>query len=301
MHVTRMLKSVGLPAVAAMAALLNTGCPVPSDPDDPQALYDEGFLDGHAEDDWYWTGYYDGWDTVDESSFYQGDTIPDVESPPYDSGYYDGVWYAYHDGYFVDYKFAFVVGFSEGYDNAFWPDYLEFLDSDQHLEYRHGGWIDGYHDGYSEGRVFGAYDFEAALPFDWLDALLDYESGTDLYFEEIDVGTGVYGPVELYVYGTDPFTLKRADRKAMASRGTIPAIRVEKGEKVIDPNSLELYRPLLTEVEQDLDVLFAESLRSPIEITLTTTWLERIEDYLFYAAKDRSASARTKRTPPEPE
>jgi hypothetical protein len=267
------LTSVALPALALTAALFSTGCPPVDGPGDSQAEYDRGFFDGFEQDDYYWNGFFDGWDTLGPGPlFYSGDEIPFVETPYYDAGYYDGLWYAYHDGYYTDYRYGFVVGFSEGYDNAYWPDYLEFLAADQHVEYLHGGFDDGYHDGYSEGRIFGAYDFESGLPFDWLDALLDYESGTDLFFAEIPVGTREDGPVVFFEYGTDPNTLVKAVRKTPKS--------FEKARsKDVNPDELPLFRPIIQEAANVLDVAPLMSMRSDVELALNTTWLERIEDY----------------------
>jgi hypothetical protein len=257
--------------ILAAIAVLFLGCPVTPE----QAEYDQGFDDGFALDEWYWDGYFDGWDTFDFTPIYYDDSgIPYLEEPPYDAGYYDGIWYAYNDGYWVDYQYAFIIGFSEGYDNAYWPDYLDFLATDQHVEYGHGGWSDGYHDGYSEGRVFGANDYEQNLPFDWLDALLDYEFGTDLYFDEIGVGTGIYGPVILYEYGVNPNT------KAIVRnlRGTleIPTIRSTDGTKQVDLQGRDLYREFESQAAADLNVLPDASLRDSSELLLDTTWLERI-------------------------
>jgi hypothetical protein len=284
------MKALFVPVAVVLAALTTAGCPVPVD---PQLDYDAGFLDGFDQDDYYWTwgGYFDSWDTLDDAPvYYKGDTIPDVEDPPYESGYNDGLWYAYHDGYYVSYKYSFIIGFSEGYDNAYWPDYLAFLDADQHLEYRNGGFGDGYMDGYSEGRVFGAYDYEVDIDFDWLGALLDYEDGVDLYFEEIDVGTGEYGPVILYEHGQNPFDLKRAARKSPVDWRKIPSIRRTAEDKAIDPATLELYRPIIQAAQQELNVSPAESLRDPAELLLTDTWLDRVEEYLDVAAKTRDVT-----------
>ena len=285
-------------ALSLGSALLVLGCPgyvIPDDgtlPDGDSIDYELGFNKGFARDDWYWQGYDDGYDTLDFAPiYYQGDTIPYVESPAYDAGFWDGVWWAYNDGYFVDYRYAFILGFSEGYDNAFWPDYLDFLASDEHVEYLHGGWIDGYNDGFSEGRVFGANDYEQGLEFDWEDALRDYEDGTDLYFEEVDVGTGIYGPVFLYEYGTDPHTLKADTFRGDRLLGPARAIRGA-STKEIDMGSLELYRSLTAEARERYGVTPEKSLRNQRELQLETTWLERIESYLSAA---KSADERRER------
>lgn len=276
---------LGLPLIAAIIAV--AGCPAPPP---PLPSYDQGYLDGFAEDDWYWDGFFDSYDTVDaQNLYYQGDTIPYVVSPPYDAGYWDGVWVAYHDGYFVAYHYAFVIGFSEGYDAAFFPGFLNFLRDDDHLEFRHGGWADGYNDGFSEGRVFGAYDYEAGLPFDWHDALLDYEDGTDIYFEEVDVGTGDLGPVTLYAYGTNPFLMKRAERTTLAER----AIRADGGLKQQDTD--DIYRTLTAEARSALNVRPGASQRSDRPLTLTTTWIQRIDQYLSGTNKDLPVAKRSPR------
>ncbi|MFA6244415.1 MAG: hypothetical protein WC655_25960 [Candidatus Hydrogenedentales bacterium] len=261
-------------AAVLLLALATLGCPTGN----PDTDYDIGYAAGFAQDGRYWDGYWDGWDMIDFTPiYYDTSDIPYVESPAYDAGYYDGIWYAYNDGYFVDYHYAFIIGFSEGYDNAYWSDYLDFLDIDQHTEFEHGGWVDGYHDGYSEGRVFGASDYEQGLSFDWLDALLDYESGTDLYFEEVDVGTGIYGPVFLYEYGLDPNTLKMRAKSAIhAGRGPL-TIR-HNGEKA-DPLG-EYFRPFSTEAADELSVIPTESLRDSTQLRLTTSWLQRVNAYL---------------------
>lgn len=61
------------------------------------------------------------------------------------------------------YDYAFTVGFSEGYDIGYRPDWPDFLYSDQHVEYYDGGFTDGYNDGFSEGRVLGATDYAQGL------------------------------------------------------------------------------------------------------------------------------------------
>ncbi|HIJ65638.1 MAG TPA: hypothetical protein HPP77_06750 [Candidatus Hydrogenedentes bacterium] len=293
----------------AAVALLSAGCPewdyaiwtpgsghLPPTSDPGKMWYDLGFDDGFAEDDWYWQGYDDSYDTVDFGPiYYQGSTIPFIEESTYQAGYWDGVWWAYNDGYFTSYRYAFIIGFSEGYDSAFWPDYLAFLASDEHIECLDGGWSDGYNDGFSEGRVFGANDYESYLPFDWMDALLDYEDGTDLYFDEVDVGTGVYGPVYLYEYGTDPVDViegaakntapsterRNRIRAALERRKISSDLEAESGRDAEDgdrdPDSY--FRPLISSARQALDVAPAKSLRADRYLRLDTTWLERVSAY----------------------
>ena len=255
--------------------------------------YGQGYDEGFAEDDWYWQGFDDSLDTLGFSPmYYQGGDIPFVETPYYNRGYYDGVWYAYNDGYFVGYDYAFAIGFSEGYDAAFYSDYLDFLAEDQHIEYDNGGWSDGYNDGFSEGRVFGANDYEQGLTFDWLDALLDYESGTDLYFEEVDVGTGVYGPVYLYVYGTDPTAAKQlgVGRHDRLRRQAAPmAIRHGADFSLAAKSGLSLYRLMPDDERARFDLVPDTTPRSSRDLTLTTTWLERIQEYV--AAIDNPAKS----------
>lgn len=265
--------------IAAMLTL--TGCPVtePVDPtEDPE--YQTGFDDGFKQDDWYWGGYADSYDTMAALPiYYEGSDIPYLETPLYDAGYWDGVWWAYNDGYFVCYRYAFIVGFSEGYDNAYWPDYLDFLASDVHTELFNGGWADGYNDGFSEGRVFGAYDYEADLPFDWEYALADYENLTDLYFEEVDVGTGEYGPVTLYEYGVDPAGMKSARPErgilSVEARQLRGNAATKSGRKADD----SIYRTLTTETQTQLSVKPTASTRNSRTLRLTTTWLERVSSY----------------------
>ena len=292
----------GLIALALAGVLL--GCPPIEPPNgtfppingDPQVEYDEGFEDGFHEDDWYWAGYWDGFDTVDfEPIYYDDSDIPFVESPPYEAGFWDGVWYAYNDGYFVDYHYAFILGFSEGYDSAYAPDFLDFLETDQHTEYLHGGWIDGYNDGFSEGRVFGAFDRKYDWPFDWEDALLDYELGTDIYeFEDIGVVTGPDGPVILYEYGVNPHDIvKRSDVPDRLARSG-QQVRSIRGEHSLSKSAKSdmdsMYRAFIQEAREELDVRPDKALRGDRELRLETTWLERIEDYLAFTSGAKQAT-----------
>lgn len=272
------LKPVAWLAIIGMAAHL-TGCPpvVPPGNPDPQGTYNEGFDFGFADDDEYWNGFYDSYDTVDGGPiYYSGSSIPFVEDPPYDAGYYDGIWYAYNDGYFVDYDYAFTIGFSEGYDLAYGPGWPILFNNDNHIEWLDGGFSDGYNDGFSEGRVFGAYDYEEFIGFDWLDALLDYRDGTDLVVGGI--GTGEFGPVFLYEYGTDPNDLvKSVERDRKPRAGRTPSIRNTPGQKAEAP-ALS-YRTLRSDVSAELNVRPSTSPRTNTQVNLQTTWLERINAY----------------------
>jgi hypothetical protein len=287
-NIHQTLRAARWAVLSVVTAVFALGCPelpYPGGggwlPDGDSTDYELGFNDGFAEDAEYWKGYDDGYDTVDfEPIYYEGDLIPYIEDESYDAGYWDGVWWAYNDGYFVDYRYAFILGFSEGYDNAFYRDYLAFLANDVHVEYLHGGWIDGYSDGFSEGRIFGANDYEQGLPFDWEDALRDYEDGVDLYFEEVDLGTGVYGPVYLYEYGTNPYELKAVSLRGDRLKGPLRSIRSGL-TKEIDLESRELYRPVKEEVRERYAVVPETSLRNgDLELRLETTWMERIESSL---------------------
>jgi len=288
------IRSAAKVAAVACVFVLALGCPPVVVPQDD---YDQGFDDGFLRDDWYWQGYADSYDTIDFGPiYYQGSTIPSYTTPEYDAGYWDGVWYAYNDGYFTDYRYAFIIGFSEGYDNAFWPDYLTFLADDVHTEYADGGWSDGYNDGFSEGRIFGANDYEQDLAFDWLDALQDYESGTDLYFAEIDLGTGAYGPVELYVYGTDPAAKKSLLSGRHPRAAAVPSIRQSSPATTTDAkaasDSTDIFRPLTTEAKTNLTVTPAESLRDTRDLRLVTTWLKRVQTYTATAGKSVAAESK---------
>ena len=280
-------------AVLTAAAML-AGCPpesgdppetpgTPETPETPkwdQTAYDAGFDEGFLVDEEYWLGFDDGYYTRDAGPiYYSGSEIPVVEAPEFDAGYWDGVWYAYNDGYFVEYDYAFTVGFSEGYDIGFsgaWPD---ILTADEHPEYVDGGWSDGYNDGFSEGLVMGAVDYAEGLPFDWLDAMMYYREGYDVYLEEVDRGTGAYGPVYLYEYGTDPNTLvaKTAAGRRAEARG---AVRRTPGAKTAADAGIS-YRAMLEETSARYDTAPASTARAP-ETALRvadTTWNQRIAAY----------------------
>lgn len=286
--ITGTKRGIAAVAAAALAGVGLAGCPVGPGVGWNQIEYDAGFLVGFATDAEYWQGYADSYDTRDFGPiYYSGGEIPLVEYPAYDAGYWDGVWYAYNDGYFVAYDYAFTIGFSEGYDVAFAPNWRNFLAADQHTEYLDGGFSDGYNDGFSEGRVFGAYDWNAGLAFDWLDALLDYREGTDLQIG--GTGTGVYGPVYLYEYGTDPLDYLKDAANAAAIRapraGGNPAIRHGGGDmkRAGTDGKQEApalsYRPLPGNVANDLGVRPTTSPRSDRALTLSSTWLERVNAY----------------------
>jgi len=279
-----MMKTAALLGVVVLAG---AGCPELLD--DYDAGFDAAFY-GADGDEYYWQGYDDSYDTVDDLFlYYQGGDIPEMATPAYDSGWYDGLWYAYNDGYFVAYDYAFTVGFSEGYDAAFYDDYLDFLDGDVHIEYDNGGWGDGYNDGFSEGRIFGAADYEAFWPLDWLDALLDYRSGTDLYFDEIDLGTGDLGPVYLYEYGYDPTGLKASSAARTApNRMRIRAVATAKADD-LPPIT---YRELTPARQSALDTRPATTSRSARGLTLATTWLQRINAYLDATTTPAKAAPR---------
>lgn len=278
---------------------LASGCPfLPVDDilEDPE--YAVGFGVGFLCDDWYWAGFDDSYYTVDFGPiYYQGSEIPEYTEPAYDAGYWDGIWYAYNDGYFVEYDYAFTIGFSEGYDAACAIDYLSFLGGDEHTEYLDGGWSDGYDDGFSEGRVFGANDYETELPPDWLDALLDYRNGTDLYFAEVDVGTGAWGPVILYEYGTDPamLVMKASPRARNLGRGRSIRAGSDAGLKAepFEPPELS-YRPFDGDPPEQYRLAPTTSPRSSRTLSLTTTRIERVNAYLA-AAQPGTKTVRARR------
>ncbi len=255
-------------------ALLLSGCPIIDNEE-----YSRGFNAGFARDDYYWAGFFDSLDTVDGGPiYYRGDQIPQVESPAYDAGFYDGLWFAYNDGYFVEYDYAFTIGFSEGYDCAYQSDWQTFLANDKHIEWLDGGFSDGYNDGFSEGRIFGAYDYYNGLPFDWLDAMLDYRSGTDLVMGGISTGNN--GPVILYEWGTDPKTLVKS-KKDISGVGRSIRFNIynNSSNAKFSPPDIS-YRTLTPEAQKEYQVKPATSPRYSVKpLTLTTTWLERINQY----------------------
>lgn len=282
----RYTKKAGLTLLSLLcAALIVAGCgggdSSDNGPPKPQVAYDNGYEDGFLDDAEYFLGYDDSFlnETVD-ATFYQGDLIPFIEEISYAAGFWDGQFDAYNDGYFVAYRYAFIIGFSEGYDNAFWSDYLDFLANDWHVELLHAGFSDGYNDGFSEGRIFGAADYEANWAFNWLDAFRDWESGTDLYFEEVDKGTGIYGPVILYEWGQNPLDLNFATSQARTQSYAIMRANPSKGTRSTAPNStIDLARTLSTEQEAALNVSPDTTSRTNRPLTLITTWGERIDSY----------------------
>ena len=293
----RSFLSIAPAMLAAGALLLLSGCPATTTQDRgqqtgtgsnwKQADYDQGFADGFLVDDEYWRGFDESYDTRDAGPIlYSGGDIPYLTTPAYDAGYWDGVWYAYNDGYFVEYDYAFTIGFSEGYDLGFRSDWVGFLSSDQHVEYYDGGFSDGYNDGFSEGRVLGAYDYSNGLAYDWLDAMAYYREGNDVYLDEVSLGTGSGGPVELYTYGTDPNDLvnKAAGTPAAATFDHGRAIRRNAGDAAKSAAKTTIpdisYRTLPDSERTRFNVAPATSPRSGTALGITTTWAQRIDAYL---------------------
>lgn len=279
------LKSVTLILSATMILAACGGGGSDSNNNVGEAAYLRGFDSGFADDSEYFLGYDDSYFTVgSDPILYSGDLIPFSPELTYQAGLWDGQFESYNDGYFVAYRFAFIIGFSEGYDNAFASDYLTFLANDWHTEYLNGGFSDGYNDGFSEGRIFGAFDYEAFLPFNWLDAFLDWESGTDLYFVEVDKGTGDSGPVILYEWGVNPHTIGAMTRDDGRAAGIGPKMRSSKSADGLSTKAAtstqDAVRTFSTEQETDLDVAPTTTSRTDRDLTLTTTWLERLNAYL---------------------
>ena len=288
-----MMKFFGV-SVLSLTALFLSGCPITTDTD-----YDSGFDEGFYTDSKYWEGYDDSYETEppDGPILYSGSEIPYIEEETYDAGYYDGLWYAYNDGYFVSYDYGFTIGFSEGYDVAFNDTWYNFLMADEHPEYSDGSFLDGYMDGFSEGSVFGAYDYKTGLSFDWEDAMWDYREGTDLYLEEVGFGTGEYGNVFLYEYGVDPATyfeksetssgrktfgavrLGRSTDKALSQRVSVAKAMKELKQAEGEEHAIS-YRAFTQDASTALNVRPQFSPRlNDYTLTLPDTWLERIERY----------------------
>jgi hypothetical protein len=276
-----------LPVGIAGIGLLLAGCPGDVIGD---VEYDLGYAEGFLQDDWYWEGFDDSMDTVDGGPiYYEGSDIPYIDDYSYDAGYWDGVWVAYNDGYFVSYDYAFTIGFSEGYDLFYHQDWPFLLNGDEHIEWLDGGFTDGYNDGFSEGRIFGAYDYENNIAFDWLGAMLDYRDGIDVEVGNPPVGTGEFGPVFLYEYGTDPNELiKGGSGKSLRNIEHKLSIRQEAGKQLED----EMVRPLTADRRALYDRRPATSPRIDAPIELTSTWLERIQEYQSAAGVKRGPSAR---------
>lgn len=271
----------GVSALLLAAAVVLAGCPSGGG-GGGASDFDRGFDEGFTKNDPYYLGYDDSWRTAGFNTFYQGSKFPPIGDNSYQDGFNEGQFTAYNDGYFVAYSYAFIIGFSEGYDNAFWDDYVEFLQNDRHTEFRNGGFDDGYDDGFSEGRIFGGFDFSDGRGFDWLDALLDWESGTDLFLEEVPefgVGTGPWSPVVLYEYGMEPRGLKRLMRRSSGGLRALLLGRSAIRSKWKGKAGIEFARPLTVAQEEDLLIVPPSSLRDGRELGLTTTWLQRIRDY----------------------
>jgi len=255
-------------------------------PSGSQAEYDRGFRDGYAEDEEYWMGYYDSWDTRDGGEiYYSGHEIPYFDELSYRAGYWDGVWEAYNDGYFVAYDHAFTIGFSEGYDAAYQPNWRQFLRNDEHVEWLDGGFTDGYNDGFSEGRILGAVDYDAGFPFDWRDALAWYRAGNDAYIPSLDLGTGEFGPVILYEWGQNPHelvfgksTASESPRRGVDAPRAPLSVRAGTEDAAAEKSGHDIrQRPFTKELRELLNVRPSTSPRSETPLRLGSTWLERIE------------------------
>jgi hypothetical protein len=274
------VRSVAPLLMASLLALALAGCPPDPGPGNPQAEYDLGFADGFAEDEEYWMGYDDSWDTRDGGTiFYTGDEIPFVDGLNYEAGYWDGVWFAYHDGYFVAYDYAFTIGFSEGYDVGFQANWVAVLSADEHVEWLDGGFSDGYNDGFSEGIVMGAFDFREGFPYDWFDAMWWYREGNDVFLPEVGFGTG---EIILFEYGTNPFDLlKSTETNARLERSDrpVPSIRQDSAAQAKQANGVS-YRSLAPSVQQQLQVQPQQALRDDHPLGLDSTWLQRVQQYL---------------------
>ncbi|MCK5861127.1 MAG: hypothetical protein KAH38_01490 [Candidatus Hydrogenedentes bacterium] len=293
MNTQKMLTGVAKGLLLSYVLVVFSGCPESSS---LNTEYDPGFAEGFMVDEEYWQGYDHSYLTVPEGALlYTGSEIPVIEDESYDAGYWDGVWYAYNDGYFVCYDYGFTIGFSEGYDLAFRGDWFEFLAADLHPEYLDGSFADGYNDGFSEGSVFGATDYQLGLPLDWLDAMWDYRDGTDLFIEELDRGTGTFGPVYLYEYGVDPneyiaktsvtqgmsrIRQKRAGAKLSPRTLYAVATTYEKAAEAESASDEISYRELTEKVRTDLSVIPTSSSRAAErDLSLSDRWLDRVNAY----------------------
>lgn len=241
----RYFKPLHFIAPALLLTLLLSGCPR-----DRISDYNRGFYLGFAEDEKYWEGFDDSFDTVpDGPLWYAGSELPWYDDNSYDAGFWDGVWYAYNDGYFVCYDYGFIIGFSEGYDAAFQKNWIAFLLNDSHPEWLDGSFEDGYNDGFSEGSVFGASDYREGRGFNWEAALWDYRDLTDIYLDEVGFGTGEWGDVWLYEWGTDPnefYKSKALGQKSDLTRRVFKetakgrAIRTRRGTNKSTENMLQV-------------------------------------------------------------
>jgi hypothetical protein len=213
------IKQWMLPVLLATMVPLMMGCP-------ELINYDLGFTVGFADDTKYGEGFEDSIEVDEENEEirYMGHLLPFLEDDSYEAGLYDGQWEAYNDGYFDAYLEAFDTGFADGYLAAYAPDWEDFLLNDVHLEWEDGSYRDGYNDGYSEGRILGADDFAVGFPSDPDDALAFYTEGNDIYIDALDLGTGEYGPVILYEWGSTPAALNvvkatQPQRKSVSAMG----------------------------------------------------------------------------------
>ncbi len=111
--------------------------------------------------------------------------------------------------------------------------------------------------------------------------MLDYRDGTDLVVVDAnnaEIGTGSYGPVYLYEYGTDPADLIKSARVHRHPDGRpVPAIRGTADPKADMPPLS--YRSLPQEVQGNLSITPSTTPRGARGLDLGTTWLQRIEAY----------------------
>lgn len=262
-------------------------------------LYDLGFeVTFTNTNEHYDRGYSDSFDVYDNDLpvgcgiLYEGDLIGEIDLLTYNAGLLDGEWYAYHDGYFAAYDDAFIIGFSEGYDLAFHEDWPIFLELDQHIEWFDGSFRDGYHDGFTEGRVFGAFDFEdTEFPFDWVDALLFYTFDDDVAIDVTDgltLSSGVDGPAIIYLHGVDPATeITEPSDCTPFSKGTFRSrARVKQRDDGI-PEFMK--RDFTAAVLEVLEATVNSTVRGDRDTDrLTDTWLDRLIAYENATGKKKS-------------